>query len=126
MTDTDAKQLVLNIIEQAQNNETLKFQQIKFWHDFRYYTKLARSTKLIIKTLKTSAKRLFKEYCKDVEVGTSDVNKLLAYSQLQDIIAFYNTNLNVINRMLDDYDDYLGHGHFWYSFFGGERDWNTL
>jgi hypothetical protein len=75
--------------------------------------------------LEISAKSLFKEYCKDVIAGISDVNKLLAHSQILDIIAFYKNELNTLRQMIDDYDEYLGDGHFWYSFLGGQRDiWN--
>lgn len=124
MTETKEHDLVLAIIEQAKNNKNIEFKYITSWREFRYYTKLSRSTKLIIKTLKTSAKRLFKEYCKDIVAGATDVNKLLAYSQLLDMITFYSDNHRVLTEMVNEYDNYLGN-HFWYSFFGGERDtWN--
>jgi hypothetical protein len=126
MTDDEAKQLILDIINKPQEGKSLEFQPISYWSEFRYYSRLYRSTRLVIKTLKASANRLFKEYCKEVVAGTASVNKLLAYSQLLDIIAFYEADLSTIKRMLDDYDEYLGQGHFWYSFLGGQRDlWNT-
>jgi hypothetical protein len=121
MTDTDAKQLILDIITQAKENRAIDFHYIKSWHEFRYYSKLNRSTKLIVKTLRDSANNLFKDYCKDVISGISDVNKLLAYSQLQDIILFYKRDLDTLKQMLDEYDEYLGQ-YFWESFFGGERE----
>lgn len=125
MTDTDAKQVILEILNKAQEGRALSFRQIVYWTDYIEYLKLTRSTKLIIKTLEISAKNLFKEYCKDVIAGISDVNKLLAYSQILDIIAFYKNELNTLRQMIDDYDGYLGEGHFWYSFLGGQRDiWN--
>lgn len=126
MTDDEAKQLILDIINKPQEEKSLEFRQIIYWNEFRYYSRLYRSTSLVIKTLKVSANKLFKEYCKDIVAGTASVNKLLAYSQLLDIIAFYEADLSTIERMLEDYDEYLGQGHFWYSFLGGQRDlWNT-
>jgi uncharacterized protein (DUF4213/DUF364 family) len=125
MTDVDTKQLIVEILNKAQEGRALSFRQILYWTDYVEYLKLARSTKLIIKTLETSAKNLFKEYCKDVIAGISDINKILAYSQLLDIVAFYKNELKTIRQMIDDYDEYLGDGHFWYSFLGGQRDiWN--
>ena len=122
MTDTTAKQLILDIINKAQEGQSHPFRPILYWSEFTYYRRWIRSTKLIIKTLKTSANNLFKEYCKEVVTGNSDVNKLLAYSQLLDIIKFYENDLNTVKRMLEDFDTYLGEGNFWYSFFGGRRD----
>jgi hypothetical protein len=64
---------------------------------------------------------LFKDYCKDVTAGISDLTKLLAYSQLLDIIAFYENDLKTVQAMLSDYDTYLREGNFWSAFFGGRR-----
>lgn len=125
MTDAESKQLVLEIIQKAQEGQSRQFQYILYWSDFAYYWRLYKSTRLLIKTLRTSASNLFKEYCQDVIAGISDVNKLLAYSQFLDIIAFYENELKTIRCMLDDYDSYLGEGNFWYAFLGGQRDiWN--
>lgn len=122
MNDTDAKQLVLDIINQAQEGKSIKFRYISSWSEFILYLRQAQSTKLIIKALKVSAKNLFKDYCKDVIAGISDVNKLLAYTKMLDIIEFYKKDLDTLKQMMDEYDKYLGEGHFWYSFLGGERE----
>ena len=121
MTETETRQLSLAIINQAQEQNLLKFQLIKTWREFWHYYLLSRSTKLVIKTLKVSADRLFKKYCKDVTTGISDFTKLLAWDRLQDIIAFYETDLATLRKMLDEYDRYLGEGNFWYAFLGGKR-----
>jgi hypothetical protein len=121
MTDDEAKQLIADIINKPQEYDQLKFKYITYWNEFIYYYKLYISTKALVKILTNSANRLFKAYCKDVTLGTSDVSKLLAYSQLQDIIAFYEADVKTMKSMLDEYDEYLGKGHFWHSFLGGER-----
>ena len=122
MTDADARQLTKDIINQALEGKFIEFRYIRAWREFRYYNQTAVSTKLVIKTLKTSAKNLFKSYCRDVIAGISDVHKLIAYTQLLDIIAFYQKDLDTLKRMLDDYKDYLSQGNFWYSFWGGYRN----
>ena len=122
MNDTDLTQLILDIITKAQEGKAQPFRPILYWSEFIYYKGWVRSTKVVIKTLQVSADNLFKEYCKDVINGISEIVKLLAYSQLLDIVAFYENDLNTVQRMLDDYDTYLGEGNFWYSFFGGRRE----
>lgn len=121
MQTTEVQNLLLDIIEHARSGQSTEFHFIQTWADFKVYIKQARSTKLLIKTLRSSANRLFKSYCQDVVAGLSDVNKILAYAQLQDIIAFYEKDADTLDRMLDDYDNYLSQGNFWHSFLGGER-----
>ena len=123
MTESEAKQLLSDILTHAQEDKQFEFQYIRSWAEFRHYYKIIKSTKFVIKTLKTSANKLFKEYCQDVIFGISDVNKLLAYSQLVDVIAFYEADINTIKQMLDEYDNYLGDWcNFFNAIFGGERE----
>ena len=122
MTDTETTQLISDIIAKAQEGKAYPFRHILYWSEFRYYRRWTVSTKLVIKTLKASANNLFKKYCKDVIAGISDVMKLLAYSELLEIIVFYENDLKIVQTMLDDYDEYLAKGNFWYSFLGGRRE----
>lgn len=121
MNDESTKQLIAEIINKAQSGYSQPFRFILFWEEYRYYRSFIRSTRLIIKTLHTSANRLFKKYCKDIIAGISDVNKLLAYSELLNIIAFYENDLQTVQKMLAEYEEYLGEGNFWHAFFGGRR-----
>lgn len=128
MQDTEAQQLLLEILNYAHEGKLIELHLITSWREFRFRQQSARATKVIIRALKESAENLFKTYCKDVSTGPADITKLLAYSELLDIIAFYKKDLDILKRMLDEYDEYLGKGHFWYSFLGGERTlpWNTI
>ena len=123
MTDQDAKLLIQDIIDKAAEGKAQPFRPILYWSEFRYYKGWIISTKVVIKTLKQAADNLFKEYCKDVIAGISDITKLLAYQQLLDIKDFYETDLNTVQQMMDDYDKYLGHwGNFFRALFGERRD----
>ena len=122
MNDNEAKQLLSDILIQAQEGQNIGFRFITSWQEFVYCWKLRRSTKLVIKTLTAAANNLFKDYCKDISSGTTDINKLLAHEQLLEVVTFYNKDMSVLKDMLDEYDKYLGQGHFWYSFLGGERE----
>ena len=122
MTDQETTQLIQDIINKAREGVAQPFRTILYWSEYRYYQGWTRATKLIIRTLEVSANNLFKEYCQDVIAGISDITKLLAYSELLDIIAFYKNDLRTVHFMLTDYANYLEKGNFWYSFFGGRRD----
>lgn len=122
MTEAEVQQLILDIIERAQKADYTNFHLITSWKEFKYYMNSLKSTKIVLKVLKHSANMIFKTYCKSVAAQDSSVDQLLAYAQLSDIRTFYETDLKLIKRMLDEYDDYLGKGYFWYSFLGGERE----
>lgn len=121
MQDTETQQLLLNILTYAQERKYTEIHPITTWAEFKLFCNKKRATKIIIKTLYKASKNLFKTYCRDVAAGSADFTKLLAYSELQEVIAFYERDLILIKRMLDEYDNYLGQGHFWYSFLGGKR-----
>jgi hypothetical protein len=123
MTDQEKTLLIQDIVDKALENDAQQFQHILYWSDFRYYRKYAIANKLIIKTLKRAANNLFKEYCRDVIAGISDITKLVAYQQLLDITDFYIDELKTLQAMLDDYDEYLGDwSNFFKAIFGGRRD----
>jgi len=125
MQTTEAQQLLSEIFERAEKEQITEFQLITSWDAFIGCWKFHKATKLIINALKDSSATLFKEYCSEVATGSAVVEKLLAYNRLQNVIEFYERDLAVLRSMLDEYDEYLGNGHFWYSFLGGERDlWN--
>jgi hypothetical protein len=121
MQTTEEQQLLIEILNYAQEGKFIEFRLIRSWNEFIGYWQDSKATKLVIKALRIGAEDLFKSYCEDIVSGSTDVNKLLAFTQLQDVIAFYERDLDTLKRMLDEYDEYLGN-HFWYSFLGGERD----
>lgn len=123
MTDQETTLIVQDIISKALEGRAQPFRPIVCWSEFIYYHRCCTANKLIIKTLKQSAKKLFKEYCGAVVTGTSEVTKLLAYKQLLDLITFYENELDTLQLMLDDYDEYLGNfGNFINALFGGRRE----
>jgi hypothetical protein len=122
MQDIEAQEILLQILRQAEEGKSIEFRLIASWAEFKKYWRDYRSTKLIIRVLKESADGLFKHYCKEVATGPADFTELLAYSELLDVKAFYERDRDTLKKMLDEYDDYLGKGHFWYSFLGGERE----
>lgn len=121
MEQAEAQEFLLEILNNAAEGKSIEFRFITSWSEFRFYQRSIRATKLIIKTLEEAADSLFKTYCKEVPTGSADFTKLLAYSEIQDVIAFYAKDLDTLERMLTEYDEYLGQGNFWYSFLGGKR-----
>ena len=123
MTNQDTTSLMQDIIIKAREGRTFSFRTIRYWEEFRYFQRYARSTKIIIRVLRVSANNLFKDYCHDVIAGISDITKLQAYQQLLDIVDFYKEELKTIQAMISDYDEYLSnYGNFIRALFGERRD----
>lgn len=123
MTDQETTLLIQDIVNKALEGKERPFRYILYWSEYRYYRGWVTSTKIVIKALKQSANNLFKEYCKDVIVGISDITKLLAYQQLLDIIDFYEAELKTVLAMINDYDEYIcNFSNFIRALFGERRE----
>lgn len=111
MHDIEAQQLLLEIIEHAQEAKPSEFRLITSLRDYKYYCGKVRSYKLLVKGLKKSTNRLFKKYCKSVTVGISNLTTLLAYQRLIQTLEFYQKELDTFVDMLDEYETYLFSGN---------------
>lgn len=116
------EQIVTEIIERAKKGQFTEFRFIRNLEEFAYWLGIIKVNKLIIKTLTESANNLFKKYCKDVVECVANSQELFTYTELRDIIKFYETELITVKSMTAEYKDYLCHGNFIRAFLGEERD----
>ena len=125
MQEINAQEILTLLIDQAQEEHT-EFHIITTWAEFKYYWRQEKATKVVIKLLRNSANFVFNSYCKAVASGSADFNLLLAYSQLQDVVAYYEQELKIISDMTNEYDDYLVSNNFIFTLIGAmlgaERD----
>lgn len=121
MPNSDVQQMLTTIIDHAQSSESFEFRFIDSWTAYKFYKDKRRSFRILVKALESGSERLLKNYCKKVISGTANLNSLLAYKQLLRIIDFYKQELNTITDMLDEYEAYLMHGNFFWSYLGEIR-----
>lgn len=121
MQDTDVQELIMQIIEQAEEQNHTPPHLIDTWPEYCFYRDQRRSLKVVLKVLRDSAESLFKSYCKKVAHGTANVNQILAYRQFQDIIAYYDDELQIIHGMILEYTNYLASGNLFAALFGESR-----
>lgn len=112
---------ILDLIEYANTATPFTFRYITYWEEYRFYRRKLKATKLIIQCLQVGSKNIFKTYCCDVSEGSADFNVLLAYNHILKVESFYRKELDTIQKMIDEYDEYLGQGNFWKSFLGEQR-----
>lgn len=122
MQNTEVQEMMLSIIKHAQTAEPMKFRLLRSWSDYSFLRGKRRALKFAVKALERITDRLLKKYCNSVISGKNDFNKLLAYQQIQQVIAFYRRDLTTITSMLDEYEAYLSAGNFLDAFLGATRN----
>lgn len=109
------QELLLELAEITDAGEHTKFQLLQNWQEYSLARKTRRTIYVLIKSLRTTADRQLKAYCKDVVLGTTDVYKLLAYGYVKKILNFYLEELRITEDIIDEYETYLLVGN-WLDF----------
>jgi hypothetical protein len=121
MKDIEAKEIITQIIQQAEEQKGVKPHIINTLSEYLFYLDQEKSLKVVLKILRNCADYVFKEYCKEVITGNADFTKLLAFKEFHEIITYYSQELLIVNGMTDEYYKYLTSGNFINAIFGEER-----
>ena len=126
MNDNELQQLMLSFFKQAQEGKFTKFHVITNWSDYKSYKKKCKSYKVLVKILKRSIKRLYTKCCNEISEGVTDINKLIAYKQLELITKFYENEICTITEMLQEYRIYLLNGYYFNAVCGAVRSVESI
>ena len=122
MPENETQQMILKIIEHAQSAKSSEFHFIRNWSEYRYCKGKNRSFKLVVNALTAGSKRLLKRYCRSIVEADGNLTTLLAYKQMQEVIAFYKHEVDVFTDMIYEYEAYLLNGGNWlFSILGEQR-----
>ena len=124
--DTDIKELLVKLIDQAEASKNVEFRYIRSWKEYREVRKAHKYNKAVTKLLQASAKTVLKKYCKEVAEQRGQFNKLLVYRSLTSAAEFYNKDTEVLADMLDEYETYLVAGNFLDLLTGSQRPFNKF
>ena len=108
MQETELQEIIEQLIQRALKEDYTEKHLIDNWSEYKFYLQQQRSLRVVLRILRNSANFVFKTYCKEVAEGEADLNKLLAYVQLQEVVEFYEKDLSIVKAMNDEYDEYLG------------------
>ena len=125
MYDQETREIVEQLIQQAQEDQHTQPHTLVTWQEFMFYRKQVKAYKVVINILQKSADNLFKSYCYDVIKGETEFSKVLAYVQLLDIVDYYQQEHDIVNEMVKEYDKYLEEGNltnFICAIFGAVRE----
>ena len=118
------EQVILDMIEYALAGNHSDFKLITFWFEYWNTRKKRKELRKLIKCLKTSMRRLFKTHCKKIAKGTANINDLVAYTMLDNLLLFELKELEIIEDMLDEYETYLSKSSFIVALLGFERSYS--
>lgn len=122
-TGEEQEELFHELTEKALSGDHNEFEYIKNSTEWRIMRATKKGLKKIIELYEEVAESVYKAYCKTVLEGTADFNMLYAVRQFQECKIFYTEELNLALDMLDEYDAYIGQGHFLDQFiFGYNRE----
>lgn len=116
----DDKELILELLRRADAEHT-PFEKLYTASGYLTAKVTRRSIKKVINNLNYSAAKLFTKYCKTVTSRRSDVYMLLAYKRLCQAVEFYHQELDIVNKALLDYEEWLWNGNIIRAFVFGER-----
>lgn len=114
------------LIDYARVGKHIEFHFITSWSDYRFYKKERSALQLAVKCLKKGCKKLLKDYCKAVKQGSADVLKLIVFANLNNVLDFYEKELEVLNHMVFEYEAYLMEGNLVYAYLGAPRPESEL
>ena len=121
MQESEAIEIINQLIMQAQEGEHTEVHLISTLSEYFFYLGQAKSLRVVLRVLRNSSNFVFKAYCRGIVIGTSNIDELLAYQQLRGIIPYYEQELEIVNDMIVEYEDYLFFGNLIPALFGASR-----
>lgn len=122
MQETEVLEIITLLLDKAQENKHTEIRLITTYKEFRAVKKQAKALKIVLKILQNSATSLLKKYCQEVKVGDQDFSKLLAYDQLLYVAAYYEQELEIVTKMIVEYDKYLDDCNYIATLLGAVRE----
>ena len=101
------EELLSELMDNAGSGKHTQFQFIRSWQQYLNIKRQYRGQVLLVSSIEASAKKLFKNYCRDVAEGKTKIVNLIAYQAVNKVLLFYREELEIIRDMIYEYDAYL-------------------
>lgn len=120
------KDLIAELVYNTERGQHRQFQYLRNYREYFRARRLKRALALLVSSIKQSLNRQFKNYCKAVTAGETDVIKLLAYCTTVKVLYFYEEELRIVNDMIIEYECYLVNGNLLDFVLGCQRPEDKL
>jgi hypothetical protein len=103
--------LTAELIAKVKEGKHQQFQFIRSWHEYTKFKQLRRAYKLLIGSIKKTAKKLIKKYYKAANKGKANPMDLFTHLATLEILDFYEEEFRVVTDMIYEYEAYLMEGN---------------
>lgn len=111
-TPEEQEELYEALTEKALSGEHTKFEYVRNITEWGVLRKAKSGLKKVIELYELIKSSMYKTYCKQVLVGEQDFNLIYSLRQIMECKVFYENELLIVQDMLEEYDAYVGSGHF--------------
>lgn len=112
-----AEQLILR----AKKGEHSEFEFLRSIEEYFAARTVRNAVYKVAKSFKNSRDNLYKSYIKTVKSGAQSLEVILAISELEQVVKFYDDEIGIISDMIDEYVAYVHSGHIIDTLVGNYR-----
>ena len=120
------RDIMADLLKKAESGKHRQFQFLQNSFEYSKARKIRRAERLLVASIRKSAKKLFKKYCKTIPSGEADMFILMAYCTTAKMLGFYEEELNILSDMIHEYEVYLATGNLLDFVFGFQRPIDKL
>lgn len=109
------------LISRAKKGNHSEFEFIRSIEEYFAARTFRKATNKVINSFTTSRNNLYNSYIKLIAKGSDNLSVILAISELNQIIKFYEDEIEIISDMIEEYVSYVHSGHIFDTFIGNYR-----
>ena len=121
MQEDNSLQIAAQLIDRAKKGEQSTFEFIRSLEEYFAARAIKKTVKKVVKSFTNSKNILYNAYIKSVEEDTNNINVILSISELEQVITFYTTEIEIVSDMIDEYSVYVHSGHIFDTIVGNYR-----
>ena len=114
-------QVAEQLIQRAKKGEHSEFEFIRSIEEYFAARTIKKTLRKVIKSFTTPRNNLYSAYIESIKAGTNNLNVILAFSELEQVIKFYEDEIWIISDMIDEYRVYVHSGHIIDTIIGNYR-----
>ena len=121
MMNDDSLELAEQLIQRAKKGDHSNFEFIRSLEEYAAAKMIKKALKKVVKSFDTPKNNLYRAHVKSVQEGEDELNVILAFSELVQVVNFYSDEIGIVSDMIDEYVSYVHSGHIWDTLVGNYR-----
>ena len=101
MMNDDSLELAEQLIQRAKKGDHSNFEFIRSLEEYAAAKMIKKALKKVVKSFDTPKNNLYRAHVKSVQEGEDELNVILAFSELVQVVNFYNDEIEIVSDMID-------------------------